>query len=85
MKKVSFTAQNDFKLSPYSGWTRDHYEDLFVQMMAAIMESASEGGARQRIPGPRSHHGQLADELEGVTRSMFMGGPWLSQSESGVF
>lgn len=82
---VNFTTQSDFKLSPYSGWTRGHYEDLFVQMMAAIMDSASEEGARQRIPGPRSHHGILADELEGITRSFFMGGPWLSQSDSGVF
>nr|MDA3808914.1 DUF2264 domain-containing protein [Spirochaetaceae bacterium] len=85
MKKVQFTAENDYDNAPFSGWTRDHYEDLFIQMMASIMNSASPGGARQRIPGPRSHHGQLADELEGFTRSMYMGGPWLSQSESGIF
>lgn len=85
MKKIQFKAENDYTLSPYSGWTRSHYEDLFIQMMAALMDNVSEGGARQRIPGPRSHHGQLADELEGITRPLFMAGPWLSQSGTGVF
>jgi hypothetical protein len=50
--------------------------------MRGIIKSASKGLARQRIPGPRSHHGQLADELEGFTRSFIMAGPWLSNKRS---
>ena len=70
---------------PLTGWTRAHWEETFFALMKPIVDSASPGGARQRIPGPRSHHGQLADELEGFTRSMILSGPWLSTSASGAF
>jgi hypothetical protein len=58
---------------------------VFFALMKGIVESASPGGARQRIPGPRSHHGLLADELEGFTRSMIMAGPWLHGSKTGTY
>lgn len=85
MKKINFTTPYDFKLSPYSGWTREHWDEVFKNLMKAIVDSASENCARQRIPGPRSHHGILADELEGFTRSMIMAGPWLKSSPDGKF
>ena len=53
--------------------------------MAVIMDSASAAGSRQRLPGPRSHHGLDADELEGFTRSFIMAGPWLYSSTTGCF
>ena len=85
MKRINYTAPFDFNKSPYSGWTREHWEESFFILMKGIMASASPGCARQRITGPRSHHGQLADELEGFTRSFIMAGPWLNSSKTGKF
>ena len=85
MSTIKFQHPFDYTASPYSGWTRNHWEEAFFTLMQGIVHSASPGCARQRIPGPRSHHGQLADELEGFTRSMFMAGPWLHHSTDGVF
>ncbi len=85
MKKLQYSTPFDFNHSPYSGWTRAHWEESFFGLMKGIVASASPGGARQRIPGPRSHHGQLADELEGFTRSFIMAGSWLNSSKSGKF
>lgn len=56
---------------------------MFV-LMQGVLNSASPGCARLRIPGPRSHHGQVADELEGFSRSMFMAGPWMNSSDTDI-
>jgi len=85
MKKLNLQTPLDYDLSPITGWTRKHWEEVFCFLMKGIVDSASEGGARQRIPGPRSHHGLLADELEGFTRSMILAGPWLNSSQSGRY
>jgi hypothetical protein len=85
MRKLELKAPADTALSPITGWTRQHWEEAFYALMKAIVDSASPGGARQRIPGPRSHHGLLADELEGFTRSMILAGPWLNASKEGTY
>jgi hypothetical protein len=85
MRKLALETPPDLASSPITGWTRRHWEEVFHALMKGIVDSASEGGARQRIPGPRSHHGLLADELEGFTRSMIMAGPWLDGSPEGTY
>ncbi|HMB00665.1 MAG TPA: DUF2264 domain-containing protein, partial [Spirochaetota bacterium] len=85
MKTIKFNTPFNYSLSRYSGWTREHYEELFCFLMRGIIKNSSPAGARQRIPGQRSHHGLLADELEGFTRAFIMAGPWLSQSKEGKF
>lgn len=85
MKKLIFTTPYDRTFSKYSGWTRKHWVEAFQQMFVSIYNSASPSGARQRLPGPRSHHGLLADELEGFSRSFIMAGPWLMNDATGVF
>src|SRR5256885_4042951 len=85
MRKLLLKTPSDFHTSPFTGWTRGHWEEVFCALMKAVVDSASEGGARQRIPGPRSHHGLLADELEGFTRSMILAGPWLHGSADGTY
>lgn len=84
-KKMKFAAKSDFKLSPITGWTRQHIEEAFYVLMNGIVASASECGARQVIPGQRSHHGRVADEMEGFSRSFFMAGAWLKGSKTGSF
>src|SRR5215471_18801808 len=85
MKKLDLKTPLNFKDSAVTGWTRKHWEEVFYALMKGIVDSASPGGARQRIPGPRSHHGRVADELEGFTRSMIMSGPWLKTSREGTY
>src|SRR3954454_3127357 len=85
MRTLRLTTPPDYHLSQFTGWTRRHWEELFFARCKPIVDSASPGGARQRIPGPPSHHGQLADELEGFTRSMILAGPWLSSSPEGTY
>lgn len=85
MKKVDLQTPLDYTASRYSGFTRDHWEETFKILIAPILDNASPKGARQLIPGQRSHHGRDADELEGFSRSFIMAGPWLSGSQTGVF
>lgn len=85
MKKLKFQVPLNYSISLITGWTRKHWEETFFVLVKGIIDSASSGCARQRIPGPHSHHGLLADELEGFTRSMIMAGPWLSNSKNGRF
>lgn len=85
MKKIKLQTPLNYSVSPITGWTRKHWEEIFFVLMKGIVDSASPGCARQRIPGPRSHHGLLADELEGFTRSLIMAGPWLNTSKKGKY
>lgn len=85
MKRVNFKAPFDYSKSVITGITREHWYEAFYVLEKGIIDNASPEYARQRIPGPHSHHGLLADELEGFTRSFIMAGPWLSSSKTGVF
>ncbi len=85
MKRVQFVNPFDYKKSRITGITRTHWLEAFYQLVKGIIDNASPNCARQLIPGQRSHHGLLADELEGFTRSFIMVGPWLSSSERGYF
>ncbi len=80
MKRLALETPYDFEISAISGWTRQHWEESFRRLWAPLVRTASAHKARQYIPGPRSHHGQVADELEGFTRSFIMAAPWLSTS-----
>jgi hypothetical protein len=85
MKRLALITPFDFNSSAISGWTRKHWEESFMRLWAPITRSASPHKARQFIPGPRSHHGRVADELEGFTRSFIMAAPWLSSSDADGF
>ncbi|MBD3240146.1 MAG: DUF2264 domain-containing protein [Chitinivibrionales bacterium] len=85
MKRFGFQTPYDHATSSITGFTRRHWEEAFYILMLGIVDSASPGGARQRIAGQRSHHGQLADELEGFSRSFIMAGPWLHTNPNGTF
>ncbi len=85
MKSLALDTPYDFAASTISGWTRKHWEESFKRLWAPLIHSASPHKARQYIPGPRSHHGRIADELEGFTRSFIMAAPWLSSSKADGF
>src|SRR4030042_1058298 len=85
IKRIEYSIPFNYNESGITGWTKKHWEETFFVLMKGIIESSSPYNARQRIPGPRSHHGFLADELEGFTRSFIMAGPWLSQRNDGRY
>jgi len=85
MKGLALVTPYDHEASAVSGWTRKHWEESFMRLWSPVARSASSHKARQFIPGPRSHHGRVADELEGFTRSFIMAAPWLSSSDADSF
>ncbi len=85
MNRLGLDTPYDYAESAISGWTRKHWEESFKRLWAPLTRSASEFKARQYIPGPRSHHGRVADELEGFSRSFIMAAPWLASSGSDGF
>ncbi|NKI45111.1 DUF2264 domain-containing protein [Streptomyces physcomitrii] len=60
----------DRKLSPYTGWTRSHWEAAADAMLAAVAPHATPGQALINLPGPRpSWSGPRSDGLEGYART----------------
>jgi hypothetical protein len=59
----------DPELSPYTGYTRAHWEAAADRMLAALLPYASPHRAQYRLPGRTSHSGVLSDGLEGYARS----------------
>lgn len=59
----------DPELSPYTGYTRAHWEAAADRMLAALLPYASPHGAQYRLPGRTSHSGTRSDGLEGYARS----------------
>ncbi|MGP3970634.1 DUF2264 domain-containing protein [Streptomyces sp. 6N223] len=64
----------DWKLSPHTGWTREHWAALADRMLAALGPHRSPAGARYDLPGPASVSGPASDGLEGFARSFLLAG-----------
>ncbi|WP_031139382.1 MULTISPECIES: DUF2264 domain-containing protein [Streptomyces] len=58
--------------SPYTGWTRAHWEAIADRLLDALTPYASPGLAQYRLPGPPSHSGPWSDGLEGFARSFLL-------------
>ncbi|KDN19082.1 DUF2264 domain-containing protein [Amycolatopsis rifamycinica] len=68
------TAVEDRRLSPYTGWTREHYAALADRLLAAAGRHRSPAGARIDLPGPASRNGRVSDGLEGFARTFLIAG-----------
>ncbi|MFE7459058.1 DUF2264 domain-containing protein [Streptomyces sp. NPDC057554] len=55
--------------SPYTGYTRAHWEAATDGLLHAAWRWATPGGARLDLPGPPSHSGVRSDGLEGYART----------------
>ncbi|GAB3461978.1 DUF2264 domain-containing protein [Streptomonospora sediminis] len=64
----------DRELSPYTGWTRDHWVALAEHLLLSVRPYASPGGARFDLPGPSSSSGPASDGLEGFARTFLLAG-----------
>ncbi|MFC1413664.1 DUF2264 domain-containing protein [Streptacidiphilus sp. N1-12] len=62
----------DRELSPYTGWTRAHWERLADRMLDAVRPHATPGQALIHLPGPVSSSGRHSDGLEGYARTFLL-------------
>ncbi|NUS29306.1 MAG: DUF2264 domain-containing protein [Streptomyces sp.] len=63
----------DLTLSPYTGYTRVHWEAVADALLAATEPYAVEGGALYQFPGAHtSWSGRLSDGLEGYARTLLL-------------
>ncbi|MER8042370.1 DUF2264 domain-containing protein [Streptomyces sp. NPDC094032] len=67
------TPPENRELSPYTGWTRDHWETTADRLLLAVRPHASPGGGLVDLPGPRpSRSGPRSDGLEGYARTFLL-------------
>ncbi|MFF9038433.1 DUF2264 domain-containing protein [Streptomyces sp. NPDC014892] len=65
--------QADRTLSPYTGYTRAHWETAADTLLAAVEPYATADGALYHLPGDRtSWSGRLSDGLEGYARTLLL-------------
>ncbi|WP_406174716.1 DUF2264 domain-containing protein [Streptomyces sp. NBC_00996] len=63
----------DRTLSPYTGYTRAHWEAVADSLLAAVAPYAIEDGALYHLPGTHtSWSGRLSDGLEGYARTLLL-------------
>ncbi|MDS2172718.1 DUF2264 domain-containing protein [Nesterenkonia sp. CL21] len=61
--------EEDRETSPYTGYTRAHWEAMADHLVGSAWQWASPGGAHLNLPGPASGSGVRSDGLEGFARS----------------
>lgn len=62
----------DFQLSPYTGWTRAHWEATADRMLLAVRLYAGPAHTLIDLPGPTSRSGRWSDGLEGFARTFVL-------------
>ncbi|MCL2735652.1 MAG: DUF2264 domain-containing protein [Propionibacteriaceae bacterium] len=72
---------DDRTLSPYTGWTRDHWVALATQLLDAARRHGSDNHARIHIPGEEGGYGHDVDGLEGFARTLLAAGFLAAGSE----
>ncbi|MGP4008347.1 DUF2264 domain-containing protein [Streptomyces sp. 4N124] len=65
--------RDDRDLSPFTGYTRAHWEDAADALLTAVEPYATEDRALYHLPGDRSSwSGRLSDGLEGYARTLLL-------------
>ena len=65
-------SKNDFKLSPHTGWTRNHWVEICEMLLSGIPKYADPAGGLIRYPGQPSWFGRHSDAMEGFSRAMIL-------------
>lgn len=81
MKTIQWASSLDYEHSKITGWTRQHWEELFLTLLKGILTHASDSKAQVLIPTIH-HKRRRSDGLEGFARSFIMVGPWLHTNQS---
>ncbi|TMR11308.1 DUF2264 domain-containing protein [Nonomuraea turkmeniaca] len=71
---LSLREFDDRRLSPYTGWTRDHWAALADHLLLSARRYASGSHARISFPGPPGGYGADVDGLEGFARTFLAAG-----------
>jgi hypothetical protein len=74
MREALAGVAEDRALSPYTGWTREHWVAVADATLGAVRPYASPGHALIQLPGPRSLSGSASDGLEGFARTFLAAG-----------
>ncbi|MDH2430598.1 DUF2264 domain-containing protein [Sphaerisporangium sp. TRM90804] len=72
--RESLRELDDRTLSPYTGWTRDHWAALADHLLLSARRHASAEHARIRFPGEPGGYGPDVDALEGFARTFLAAG-----------
>jgi hypothetical protein len=72
MKPQNDQLAADTELSPYTGWTRAHWEATADRMLLAVRPYAGPGNALVNLPGPASRSSAWSDGLEGFARTFLL-------------
>jgi hypothetical protein len=72
-KRIERAPAEDRERSPYTGWTRAHYEAVFGRLLIGFVDHRSLAGARTRYAGGE----KLPAAMEGATRMLPALGGWL--------
>ena len=69
----------DFDLSPYTGWTRAHWENIFARMTYGYTKIAEQTGSPARVLYPDDRRGlpDSVDAIESFARIASAWGAWL--------
>lgn len=70
--------------SPYTGWTRQHWDAVADRTLRAVRRYASPGHALVDLPGPASVSGRHSDGLEGFARTFLAAGFRLAHTADGA-
>ncbi|MBB2913035.1 hypothetical protein FHS43_004330 [Streptosporangium becharense] len=65
---------DDHRLSPFTGWTRDHWAALADRLLLSARRYASASHARVSFPGAPGGYGADVDALEGFARTFLAAG-----------
>ncbi|MFG3441326.1 DUF2264 domain-containing protein [Nonomuraea sp. NPDC047897] len=65
---------DDLRLSPHTGWTRQHWAALADHLLLSARPHASPSHARITFPGPPGGYGTDVDGLEGFARTFLAAG-----------
>ncbi|WP_433168892.1 DUF2264 domain-containing protein [Kribbella sp. CA-247076] len=74
-------TDDDRELSPYTGWTHEHWRTIADRTLLALRDFGSPGHASLDLPGPPSRSGPASDGLEGFARSFLTAGFRLAGSD----
>ncbi|GAA3578835.1 DUF2264 domain-containing protein [Nonomuraea rosea] len=72
--RESLRELDDRLLSPYTGWTRDHWAALADHLLLSARPYASDSHARISFPGAPGGYGSDVDGLEGFARTFLAAG-----------
>ncbi|MGW9114154.1 DUF2264 domain-containing protein [Microbacterium sp. NPDC055683] len=72
----------DRELSPFTGWTRAHWEAVGLRWLDQVERFASPGGAAPRLPGRVTADGERRESMEAIGRSFLLAAPVIAGTET---